>query len=291
MREPLIILCPGRSFSSVICAVIGQHPEAFGLPEVHLFATKTVGQMLDIDMPFLGVPGATSGLKRAVAELAFGAQTDETIEKTNAFLHERRDYSGTQMFREICRLAGDRVIVEKSPTNTRRHAADRILAGFPKAKFLHIARQPHATMRSQSKAFAKANKRLGLSSGNEMNWLKHHMVAMQVASQVPAEQYMYLKGEWFFEDPAFVLEQICVWLGLSADADSIAQMMKPEESPFACTGPEDAKYGNNVGFIENPHLRIGKIKIEDLANPLDWREPNEVYLDNETRALARVLGY
>lgn len=291
MRDPLIILCPGRSFSSVICAVIGQHPQAIGLPEVHLFATKTVGQMLNIDVPFIGISGATTGLKRAVAELAYNEQTDETIEKATAFLHERRDWTGSAMFRELCRMAGDRVIVEKSPTNTRRHAADRILEAFPKAKFLHIARQPHATMRSQSKAFAKASKRIGLAGGSEMNWLKHHMVAMQVASQVPADQYMYLKGEWFFEDPAFVLEQICTWMGLSSDSASIAQMMKPEESPFACVGPESAKYGNNVGFIENPHLRIGKIEIENLLNPLDWRKPNEVYLDNETRALARVLGY
>lgn len=290
MRQPLIILCPGRSFSSVICAVIGQHPEAFGLPEVHLFTLPKVGNMLDADVPIFGVPGSTTGLRRAVAELAFGEQTEETIGEADKYLAARRDWTGAQMFRDLCELAGDRVVVDKSPTNTRPNATHRVLDAFPEGKFLHIARHPRATMRSQAKAFANS-KHMFKSEGAVFHWLKHHRAALEVADVVGPDQYMYLKGEWFLEDPAPVLKQICEWLGLSTDKEAIEQMMKPEESPFAVLGPGNARYGNNAGFIENPHLRIGKIKDESLTDPLEWLEPKEIYIDHETRALAHMLGY
>ena len=43
---PLVILCPARSFSSVVCAMLGQHPQTYGLPELHLFITDTVDDLL-----------------------------------------------------------------------------------------------------------------------------------------------------------------------------------------------------------------------------------------------------
>jgi hypothetical protein len=39
--RPLFILAPPRSFTSVICGMIGQHPQMYGLPEVNLFAGET----------------------------------------------------------------------------------------------------------------------------------------------------------------------------------------------------------------------------------------------------------
>ena len=43
MLAPLFILCPGRSFSSVVASMIGQHPDAYGLPELNLFLGPTLG--------------------------------------------------------------------------------------------------------------------------------------------------------------------------------------------------------------------------------------------------------
>ena len=45
---PLFILCPGRSFSSVVCGMIGSHPEMFALPELNLFCADTVGELLEM---------------------------------------------------------------------------------------------------------------------------------------------------------------------------------------------------------------------------------------------------
>ena len=45
MTELVIMLGPPRSFTSVVSAMVGQHPQLYGLPEVHLFTTETVGEL------------------------------------------------------------------------------------------------------------------------------------------------------------------------------------------------------------------------------------------------------
>ena len=42
MNHPLLILASSRSFTSVICAALGQHPQMYGLPELHLFVADTL---------------------------------------------------------------------------------------------------------------------------------------------------------------------------------------------------------------------------------------------------------
>lgn len=292
MREPLMILCPGRSFSSVICSVIGQHPDAFGLPEVNLFSHDTVGQLLDSDVPFVGIPGVSTGLRRALSELKYGVQTDESIIEVDKWLRTKRDWTGGQMFKELIELADGRMLVEKSPTNTRGRSAQRILKTFPNAFYFHIARHPRATCRSQIKAHSSRKEaKMMKEYDNQDYWRERHNLGLLVSRQVEPWQYMYLHGEWFFEDPELWLKQICEWVGLSTDKEAIAQMMKPEESPFAVEGPSSARYGNNRGFVENPNLRVGKIKEENLDDPLEWIESGEAYFAQETRLLAYTLGY
>src|SRR5262249_46194462 len=42
LPAPVFILCPIRSFSSVACAMLGQHPELYAFPELRLFNADTV---------------------------------------------------------------------------------------------------------------------------------------------------------------------------------------------------------------------------------------------------------
>ena len=39
-RPPVFILAPPRSYTTLICAMLGQHPELYGLPELHLFIAE-----------------------------------------------------------------------------------------------------------------------------------------------------------------------------------------------------------------------------------------------------------
>ena len=42
VADPVFVLAAPRSFSSVVCAMLGQHPELHGLPETHLFVDDTM---------------------------------------------------------------------------------------------------------------------------------------------------------------------------------------------------------------------------------------------------------
>ena len=72
MAAPLFLLAPPRSYTSLVNAMLGQHPQAFGLPELCLF---NVEKLVDL---WVGVEGenaergamARHGLMRAVAEIS-----------------------------------------------------------------------------------------------------------------------------------------------------------------------------------------------------------------------------
>src|SRR5260370_19771740 len=75
--QPVFILAPPCTFSWIICAMLGQHPQMYRLPELHLFSAETMAEWWDLcsrqsyEMD--------QGLMRTLAEVCFGAQTDYTI--------------------------------------------------------------------------------------------------------------------------------------------------------------------------------------------------------------------
>src|SRR5258708_40065234 len=80
--SPVFILATARSYSSVITAMIGQHPELVGLPELKLFSYRTIGE-LETSLPRFwferGVTHRSPGLVRAVAYFEFGDQRSESL--------------------------------------------------------------------------------------------------------------------------------------------------------------------------------------------------------------------
>src|SRR5262245_58906214 len=85
--DPVFILTLPRSFSSVVCAMLGQHPQMYGFPELHLFPVETVAEW------WVRVGGKTpklrDGLLRTIAQLYFQEQTDRTIALARGWLRRR----------------------------------------------------------------------------------------------------------------------------------------------------------------------------------------------------------
>ena len=46
--EPVFVLAPARSYTSVISAMVGQHPDLVGLPELKLFSYPTIRELEDV---------------------------------------------------------------------------------------------------------------------------------------------------------------------------------------------------------------------------------------------------
>jgi hypothetical protein len=120
-------------------------------------------------------------------------------------------------------------------------------------------------------------------------WLEAHTNIMAFCDALPAERVMQIHGEDLLTDPMLHFPQIFKWLDARTDPDALDATMHPENSPFACLGPENAMWGNDPNFLENPEFRPGKVTPPDIDGTLPWN-PERGFLP-ETEQVARALGY
>lgn len=301
MAAPLFLLAPPRSYTSLMNAMIGQHPQAFGLPELCLF---NVDRLIDLWVrrtdEIENFSKTRQGLLRAVAEIYGGEQTNATVRMANHWVAARQHLPTGDVYRELVDQIDPLIAVEKSPSYTisiKRMQA--IYRTFPDARFLHLVRHPVATCKSimalNEGAFALYVNSIDFLEDRaivdpQFAWHDLNVNILNFLDQVPASQKMRVRGEDIMEDPRHFLGDVCRWLGIRDDALAIQEMMHPERSPFACFGPITALFGNDPNFLRGPSFRSHKVKIPSLDQPLAWR-PDGLGLHPQVKALAHELGY
>lgn len=291
MPAPLFILCPMRSFSSVVCAMIGQHPQAYGLPEVNLCIADTVGELLRIHA---SRPHGMHGLLRALAQIDHGEQTDATVAEARAWLQAREQWTTKQVFDHILDAVAPSIALDKTPrTVLRPEYLERAYGMYPDANFLHLTRHPRSTGKSLVTNLQRNNEWGGTFRAEQIDpqgiWVKAHTNITQFAASLPEGQCLRIKGEDLLTEPGVYLPQIAEWLGLDTGAAALDAMLHPERSPYACYGPEQAKFGNDPEFLEKPAFRAKRVTEPPLLGALDWAPDRE--FDKPTIKLARELGY
>jgi len=307
MTEPLFILAPPRSFTTVTSAMIGQHPEMYGLPETNLFVADTYQQLSKFYRVFR--PRFGHGLLRAVAELGLGEQTEGNVELAKAWLEEHATVSTADLFRDLAQWAAPRRLVDKSPAFVfRLQNLERLHDGFPEASYLHLVRHPRGNCDSVAKISSEVGSREegAVEQGHRVRkgpgqimaagqphpeniWMKPHRRVLQFLEQIPAERQLRLRGEDLLSEPDRWLRAIAVWLGISTDHDALDAMKHPELSPFACHGPRNARIGNDPSFLENPALRPYRAKPMSLDDPMEWNP--DITFSTEIKDTAELFGY
>jgi hypothetical protein len=301
MAAPLFLLAPPRSYTSLINAMLGQHPQAFGLPELCLFNVKKLKELWIRDSDEMSDDTrARQGLLRAVAEIYGGEQTKATITMANHWAHARQEWSTAQVYQELVARIHPRIAVEKSPAYTI--ALDRMLAmyeAFPDAKFIHLTRHPvgqcKSVMQMNDGAFALYVNSIDFLEERaivepQFAWHDLNINILNFLDIVPPENKLRLRGEDVMSDPPTELARICRWLGIRDDQWAIDEMMHPERSPFACFGPLTALFGNDPNFLRGPTFHPHKVKVPRLDKPVPWRDDNKP-LHPRVVALAQELGY
>lgn len=299
--DPLFILCAGRSFSSVVCGCLGQHPEMFELPEMNFFAADTIGGVID-HFYSRQARYRLHGCLRALAEVTDGEQTEAAAARAWEWMQANRAMSTADFARMIAERVAPRRIVEKSPnTVSSMDNLDRLHRAFPAARFLFLTRHPRAVGKSLHRVYTdrlqRKEARLGRRPARlpdpgliEANWQEVQTTILHFIRCLPPGQALHLQGEELLAHPALYFRQICTWLGIRQDDAAIEAMHHPETSPFACVGPDNARFGNNPGYIQDPTLRIGRPSPQSLDGPLEWN-PGVEGFQPRTQALARLLGY
>lgn len=302
MAAPLFLLAPPRSYTSLVNAMLGQHPQAYGLPELCLFNVETLVDLWRGSNTEIPENGALvrHGLLRAVAEIYCGEQRTTTVNMAFAWASRREHLSTGHVFQEIVDKLHPLVAVEKSPSypmSVKRMQAIR--RTFPDARFVHLLRHPVAQCKSlmaindgsfclKVEAFELAEDYALMEP--QIAWHDININILNFLDEVPAECQLRMRGEDIMAEPERNLARIARWAGLRDDGEAVDAMMHPERSPFACFGPLNALFGNDPNFLAGPTFRPHKPKVPSLSKPVPWRTDGKG-LYPEVIALAQEFGY
>jgi Sulfotransferase family len=315
LPPPVLILACPRSFTSVVCAMLGQHPQMYALPETHLFCEETLKAWLDraARAPW---PMA-DGLLRAVAQLYFGGQDAGTVRKARGWLNERAHLPTDQVFQLLASAVYPAVLIDKSPSTVNNwEIINRTYSKFPRARFIHLLRHPRGYCESVLNLigekvtnkpippthwllkFASANLPGGYSRDMADNvvldpqdrWYARNHLIREFLKSVPASQQMVIRGEDLLASPGENLQAIAGWMGLRTDTSTIEKMTHPERSPYSFLGPPGARFGNDGHFLSDPSLRISQPISQDLEGALSWRKDGQGFYPR-VKALAQGFGY
>lgn len=311
MNKLVIILSPPRSFSSVVCTAIGQHPELYGFPELRLFVGDTVADVIEFSSQrdpaeYVG----PCGLLRTLAQLHDRVQTRETILQALNWLNARHNWSTKKLFDYLLEKISPKIGVEKTPATARiPQFRERAYQFFPDAYYLHLTRHPVSTRKSMLEddaeeiLTAKKKKKVDRAKSDPIyRWQRIHQEIIDFTDKLPKSKTMRLKGEDLLAQPDKFFLSIARWLDIKTDREAIEAMKHPENSVYACLGPDLTPGGNNLNFLSNPYFREGQ--IETLSLQSFWQEQRKEFFDEfgfeleedresieEINRLAATLGY
>jgi len=313
--EIVFILAPPRSFTSVTCAMLGQHPQLYGVPELRLLAAETVEEWTALCRR--ATYPMASGTLRAVGQLVFGEQTEDSVRMARRWLNRHSHWSTRRLISFLSDLVFPRILVDKSPNIVySRRNLQRAYRMFPRAFFIHLLRHP----RGHAKSIIKLTKLIEERRGSPLPphhwlmklasfpplpreesdeesvldpqraWYQLNINIRRFLQFVPASRQVTIRGEDLLANPDPVLRHIAKCIGLDTGGSAIEAMKHPEYSLYAGFGPKGASRGNDPFFLKNPVLRPGSDKPESLEGPLSWRRDDRGF-SQEVRDLAMHFGY
>lgn len=298
LPQPIFILGAPRSFTSIICAMLGQHPEAYGVPELNLFITENLEELSE---KLKGIRQfQIHGLLRTVAQLYAGEQTILSVDLAYRWILNRLHWTTGEVYIELCHKVSPLRIVDKSPVyTTNLEILNRLHETFPNAHYLHLVRHPRTQGQSMSRL---ANGAVAVMTGSldystkptaidpQYSWYKMQRNILDFLSTVPSHQQMRLLGEDILNDPHSHFEKICQWLNLGWNESIFEAILRPQDSPYASLGPYGAQLGNDPNFLKSPAFRYKPIAPSQLEGSLPWREDNKGFLPPVLQ-LAQEFGY
>jgi hypothetical protein len=297
-HEPVFVLAPARSYSTVTVALLAGHPGIYGFPEMLIFSADTVGELIQRAPRLRQIPSFVesqrSGILRAVADVLEGNQEESAIGRAEKWLTDRCCWSSRQLMDYLLGRVYPQVGVEKSPeTVTTNNALRACLDSYPNARYIHLTRHPVSTMRShidhmQPWVGKSEKRRKTLVVLAASSWCLSHLRIARSLDQLPASQWARVRAEDLLREPATQLPKLLSWLGLPADGDIVGQMMHTENWRFAGTGPSGRLFGGDPKFMLSPVLRPVR-EPGEIAFDESWGIPDEVR--DRLTALANALGY
>jgi hypothetical protein len=290
--EPIFLLAPARSYSTVAVALLAGHPDVYGFPEMLVFTAATVGELIGERAEWARFPLRQSGLWRAVADLREGSQDDDAVARARAWLADHAEWSTKRLMDHLIDLARPRVSLEKSPDTSSDDAMlARCMAAYPRARFLHLVRHPVTTQRSLHEHWRPAGRfrsEKALIAEAAAFWYRSHQRIIEALAPLPAEQWMRVRAEDLLTEPRVWLPRILAWLRLDSDPQIVERMLLTENWRFAGTGRSDDLLGGDPKFLRSPALRPIPAPGPVVFDP-SWGLHDD--MRDRMTTLAHALGY
>lgn len=138
------------------------------------------------------------------------------------------------------------------------HFADQVFAEFPKARIIHMIRDPRDRYASVRKRYAKDNRRVGGAMGR---WVDSMRAARRNLNLYP-DRYMALRFEDLAANPEETVREVCAFI----DEPFMSVMLSMEGAP------EHRKQGGNSSFGQLTPGVISTKPIGRFRTVLDGQE-------------------
>lgn len=302
MGRLLMMLCPPRSFSSLVSTMIGQHPQIYGFPELHVMVRETVSEALEWERrreKYLGPPG----LLRALGMLLHDGQGPDEVLMAANWLEDRQHWPSHRVMDVVMELAAEKTgavyCLEKTPTLAfLPRALERVRRCWPDALYIHVTRHPVNLKKSideyiDNQPRLSAEEKKYRRDYSMTGWPVTQRNILDFCNSLAPGQYLRIRGEDVLSDATNVMRQVAQWLGLRTDDAAIAAMLRPEESPYASLGPPMAPFGNDPKFCANPAFRPGTPRLGTMDAYFETEDGRRLDPDRQAylRQLANCLGY
>lgn len=272
LPPPIIVLGSRPTATAIVGAMLGRNPAAFALPQVNLFVGDTLEEvvtaMADRDQT------QVHGLLRALAYVYGSEQTIISVGMARRWIMRRLSWPTSQVFDELRRLVAPRRLIDKSATYSEsERSVERILKASPDAYFVHVVEHPltPGAVSSATKRRARRERAGPEAPHDQLQWLRAQRRIGDLMRAAKPSRLAILRMESLLTEPKVEMTDLCNRLDLPNDQAIVADMLHPENSPFACLGPVGANLGDDPAFLHDPTFPPKSI----AGNPPSTRQRKE----------------
>lgn len=278
LPSAVFLLSAPRSGSTLLRAMLAGHNRLFAPPELHLLQFSSMRER----HAQLAGSGLDEGLVRAMMELC-GLDADKARARIAAWIEA--DLSTAAVYEQLQQLAGQRILVDKSPSYALQpQALQDIERWFQQPKYIHLTRDPHAMIESFDRL--RMHRILGdaqpdAPSGGEPVWQACNGNLLALEAATPAAQWLRLRYEDLVTEPEAAMRRLCAFLEISFDP----ALLQPHAPGRMTDAVRDG--GAQVG---DPNFHTRKAIDASLAQ-VGRALRDQRQLATATLNVARQLGY
>jgi len=278
LRRAVFVLSSPRAGSTLLRVMLAGHRQLFSPPELHLLPFATMGERARaLDQSFLG-----EGLERALMELE---GIDAPASRALVRGWEAEERSVASVYARMQGLAGERILVDKSPTYALHgETLQRAEADFDQPLYIHLVRHPYAVIRSF--VDLRMDQLFGMQEGDpyrlaETIWRTCNQNVLDLQRHLGEARVHRLHYEDLVSQPEATLTNLCAFLGIPFEPALL--------SPYEGQRLTDGTHQRSLS-VGDPNF--GRHRRIEASLAEAWREAKLPWsLEGATRQLAEGFGY